>query len=149
MEHRKSRLAGCSSRFRISLNGFIPSLFTPNPDPTTRMSQQESTLICKVFFSKFLSPNFCDHNRNVASVSCSCLAPGVTFCCCNPSASRFGVLLVQDPLRDYLSYCCLFISLNQFGHSTGISFCSQNLTHNGFFSPPPKNPRDGCSWKST
>ncbi len=91
--------------------------FTPNSDPTIWMSQQKSRLIRPGnVFSNLILSNSVDPVWIVSSVSCSYLtgaAPGVVFCCCNPSASGFDVLCVQrcilqtlvvtsDYLSDYL-----------------------------------------------
>ena len=84
--------------------------------------------------------------RIVASVFCCQLtrvAPGVVFCYCSPSASRFDCCAFRDALlltlvvmSGYLSYCCLSISSNQsgpfssdLGYQQGIFAHSMSDTH--------------------
>ncbi len=90
----------------LILEGWIHAfmLFTPNFGPIP-------SECCRQTFSNLLL-YFGDSVWTVASA----VAPGVVFCCCSPSASRFEVLWIQRCssahlgfLSSYLSYSCFSI----------------------------------------
>ncbi len=123
----------------------IPHTITPpTPAWTVETRQDGSMLSCSLHqilnvaaeiethqtrqrFYNLLLYNFGESVWIVVSVSCSQLtgaAPGVVFCCCNPSASVFDVCVFRDGIlhtlvvtSDYLSYCCLSIISKQSAHS--------------------------------
>lgn len=66
----------------------------------------------QAWFSDFLFTKFSEHIQIVASVCSSQwtgVAPGVVFCCCSPTPSRFrdGLLHILVGTNGYLSYSCL------------------------------------------